>query len=414
MKWVNASGLDAETYHRLCTIGDYLSYERHSEDYGSITWINNPVKYSLLQKRHRSELSQDPVKMLWSMLGTSVHETLHRALGNHRIEALQLLLVKEIELLCREEGDDLQQRILDTYKVYTERMNQLETEYIAEERLRVQMHGVWISGMNDLYHHATKKIADYKVTGAWKIINGDLTEWEAQLNGYAYLRRCHGYDVERLEINALLRDWSAKKAKFDRSYPDIPYIVIPINIWSFEEQKKYFEDRVSLYLSHELLDDDEIPECSEKDRWENLIGIAVLEVDKFIITNEIYYELESRISDLQILNLKNHIGEEYVTRYDFLHMILDETTNEFVDEYGEQIVSVCGIRSYTKDGEKYKRALVVKNSLEEVYNWISENQRKREWMLEYRYGGPTRCLYYCGVRQFCHYWRNVVSVNYDE
>jgi len=73
-----------------------------------------------------------------------------------------------------------------------------------------------------------------------------------------------GFNSKSLNIIAKLRDWSKRKAKFDKNYPQLPIIKINIKKWSTAEQLSCIESRVKLHIEAE---NNEVPICSDKERW---------------------------------------------------------------------------------------------------------------------------------------------------
>lgn len=57
----------------------------------------------------------------------------------------------------------------------------------------------------------------------------------------------------------------------DRDYPQIPYVVIPINLWSEEKQLGYIKDRIKLHTSEPV-------ECNSDDMWEKPESWAVKKI----------------------------------------------------------------------------------------------------------------------------------------
>ena len=91
----------------------------------------------------------------------------------------------------------------------------LSNSYIPEERITLDVGGVTISGQIDYQYMDDDKVSiiDYKVTAAYSVIYGK-PEWEKQLNVYAYLvRHGKGVRVKDLNVCAIIRDYTASKAK---------------------------------------------------------------------------------------------------------------------------------------------------------------------------------------------------------
>jgi hypothetical protein len=197
----------------------------------SITGLLQPPRIRLLNKTHEEELVEDYSDQIWKILGQSVHTILERANENYE----------------------------DT---------------ITEERYFAQVMGWKISGQTDSFSMEDRTLKDYKITSVWTIISaskGGKSDWEQQLNSYAYLHyRVHGESIEALQIIAIARDWNKReRQRRGGDYPPSPVSVIDIPLWTFEEQEEFVYTRVKLHQDWEVkyLMDEILPDCSDEDRW---------------------------------------------------------------------------------------------------------------------------------------------------
>lgn len=173
--------------------------------------------------RESVEVVEDVSDRIWSLLGQSVHNVLERAYP---------------------EG---------------------ATDAVVEERLFSEVNGWIVSGQMDVLENNV--LNDFKVTSVWSAKG--KKEWEQQLNLLAALC-AREYDktgdakyiVHSAQIIAIYRDWVQSKAKFDNGdYPDSQVGVIPIKLWSRDEQEAYLLERVKAHQAAE-------PEpCTDEDRW---------------------------------------------------------------------------------------------------------------------------------------------------
>lgn len=152
-----------------------------------------------------------------------------------------------------------------------------EEDAITELRIQDIVGGEAISGQMDHYKDGT--ISDYKFTSVWKYVQKDFVEWEKQLNTYAYLCK-HNADgpmeVEKIQVIAFFWDWSEMKALQNKDYPQQPIVVVPLKLWGDIEQYQYIKDRVDKHSSTSGLCDDELPECTDKERWYTGTKYAVM------------------------------------------------------------------------------------------------------------------------------------------
>jgi hypothetical protein len=201
-----------------------------SADY-SASQLLKPARMVHLENRHSSEIVEDVTDKIWALFGSAVHGVLQNG----------------------------------------ETDNQLVEQYMKSE-----IDGVTLSGMADLYEDGI--IYDYKVTSVWSYIymEDKLQEWESQLNTYAYLFSKYGFELKGLKIVMILRDWQASKAKFDSNYPDCQVQIVPVNLWPAKKTLQHLKDRIKVYEDTKLLQDNELPECSFKERWGKPPKFAVM------------------------------------------------------------------------------------------------------------------------------------------
>ena len=171
-------------------------YSRGGAHY-SATDLIRPPRITILTHRYWEQIEEDVSDRIWSLLGKAVHAILEAA-----------------------DPDDA----------------------LTEERLYAEVDGYVISGASDLYHDSI--ITDYKVTSVWSRVFGSrIEQWSQQLNVYAYLFRQAGFDVEKLRVVCIYRDWSANKAIQNRRLPQLPAETLPIALWAFERQVEFVRKR---------------------------------------------------------------------------------------------------------------------------------------------------------------------------
>ena len=87
---------------------------------------------------------------------------------------------------------------------------------------------------------------------------------------YWLYRQNLGKNIDQLNIIAVARDWNKReRQRRGGDYPVSAITVVEIPVWSYEEQTKFIEERVSLHQDSELsaLLNDELPLCSDEERW---------------------------------------------------------------------------------------------------------------------------------------------------
>jgi hypothetical protein len=209
------------------------NYSKGDADY-SVTEIISPARIARLRRKHYTQMTQDVSDMMWQLLGSALH-------------------------VVAEKG---------------------QTEgYITEERLYAEIDGVILSGAIDIQKVTPQgiEITDYKFTSAWSL-RQDKFEWDAQQNIYAYLvRRAKKLPVTKVQICALVRDWSRREAVIKPSYPQSPIVVIDLKMWTNEETEKYIRERLNAHRDSKVSADwnEELPPCDESERWSRDTQYAV-------------------------------------------------------------------------------------------------------------------------------------------
>jgi hypothetical protein len=120
-------------------------------------------------------------------------------------------------------------------------------------------------------------ISDYKVTGAWAVMN-EKDDWHRQLNIYGWLvEKVKKVPVGKLQIIAIIRDWSARDAASKEGYPQSPVATIDIPLWSFEEREAFITKRIYDHGTalFEMETDGEMPDCTPEEMWEKKTSYAL-------------------------------------------------------------------------------------------------------------------------------------------
>jgi hypothetical protein len=141
------------------------------------------------------------------------------------------------------------------------------------------MDGWNISGAIDLQiiHPNGIEINDYKTVGVWGVMN-EKTEWEDQLNIYAWLvETVKKTPVTALKIVAIIRDWNRRDSNTRAGYPPAPVAVIDVPLWSLERREEYVRNRIHAHSEALFAAEtgQPIPPCSPEECWEKPTTYAV-------------------------------------------------------------------------------------------------------------------------------------------
>jgi hypothetical protein len=201
----------------------------------SATEIINSPRIVQLKKKYWDEIEQDASEMVWSLFGSAVHNILEHGKDDH---------------------------------------------HIVEERIHLEFDGWHISGAIDLQEvesNGTITVSDYKVTGAWAVMN-EKDDWHRQLNIYAWMvEKVKKVPVGKLQIIAIIRDWSARDAATKENYPQSPVATIDIPLWTFEEREAFIAKRIYEHGAalFEMETDGDLPDCTSEDMWEKKTSYAL-------------------------------------------------------------------------------------------------------------------------------------------
>jgi hypothetical protein len=156
--------------------------------------------------------------------------------------------------------------------------------FVAEERVFYPYRlsngeSLIISGAIDLQKidkDGVREISDLKFCKSYAVINGPKREWELQLNGYAWLLRRNGHRVTKLQVIAYITDWNKRKALSEIDYPAHQLTIVDVPLWDYKAQDNYFVERLTLHSESELSPPDELPLCSDEERWAKPTSYAVM------------------------------------------------------------------------------------------------------------------------------------------
>jgi len=205
-------------------------YTRGESDLSVSQLIDSP-RIRLLKQHHAKDIEEDVSELIYSILGTSVHNLIENS----------------------------------------------DKKSITEKRLYADCEGWRLSGQLDRLLISDETIEDYKVTSAWSYVF-PKESWELQQNVYAWLCRQNKIKISKIQIIGIFRDWQKSKANDSDNYPKLPIQVMPLRLWSNKEQDEYVKDRIRLHQEAQYRFDNEnfTPLCSDEDRWKDKEKFAVM------------------------------------------------------------------------------------------------------------------------------------------
>jgi hypothetical protein len=97
------------------------------------------------------------------------------------------------------------------------------------------------------------------------------------LNILAELARVNGYEVKKLEVVFLFRDWSKTKARHDKQYPPHQLMIVPVPMWTQEQVDTYLTARLE---AHRAAREGDIRWCTADERWAKPTVYAVMKTGR--------------------------------------------------------------------------------------------------------------------------------------
>jgi hypothetical protein len=265
MKLTNLTGIP-ETFENVLARPTYSKGKSNM----SITELMNSPRVVQLKRKHWDDLTEDVADLVWSIFGTAIHNVLEHGKGD---------------------------------------------SHIVEERIHVEVDGMHISGAIDLQEVEPDGItvSDYKTTSAWACMN-EKQDWHNQLNSYAYLvEAAKKTPVKKLQIVAIVRDWSRRDAATREGYPKAPIVVIDIPLWSFADREAYVRSRISLHgdALFEMETGGDMPECTPEETWEKQTVYA-LKKDGNVRAKSVHETREAAETALTAATEKAKKGEKFL------------------------------------------------------------------------------------------------------
>ena len=234
MKLTNRYNLPVAMVHAIEAM-QYDPRERDPKRIGITQLISNPLPRMLMLKYY-DQIEEDISDHIWRIAGSGMHEVLSRADKNKK-----------------------------------------SAQNFIEEKLEQKVGDWTVVGKLDHYDSSELTVSDYKITSIWSVRFGEHTEWEEQLNPYAWLLRRCGFEVNKLQICALLKDWrKGERAKDPGGYPPIPFQVIPVKLWPLHKQEAFIQQRLEVYENALKVAVEDLEVCSPKERWAKKDVFAVV------------------------------------------------------------------------------------------------------------------------------------------
>lgn len=228
----------------------------------SVTTLIDSPQIRLLKRNN--DYTIDLSEQMAMFFGTAIHEKLESSSPEaHAGKVLNMASHAMNKLIP---DDETTQKVIKWLRKKAAKFLQIsEEQTLIEKTLTLEINGWTISGTLDRYIKFIKLIRDYKTITASQLMFPEQKEaWYLQQNIYACMLRENGYEVDKIEICAIIKDWSKIKASTQKDYPQSPILIIPIKVAKHEDVIAYCKERVEL---HKRAEDGEPIPCTKKDRW---------------------------------------------------------------------------------------------------------------------------------------------------
>jgi len=233
----------------------------------SMTQIIDSPQIYMLKKSNTYEM--DVMEMVAMAMGTGLHTIIER--GDIQGSVNSRILQRAAGVLTELEEDKGSAYL---HKVIKGKLQEsIDENIINEKTYSVEIDGMVISGTLDRFDRKEKHMDDNKMTTANQVMFPEMKKaWDRQLNGYAFMLRQDGEEVETARIIAFLKDWSKMKVKSNKDYPKAPIFMHNVKLYDDKIMTKYFKTRVALFKR--AMEGEEIP-CTPEERWAKPDAFAV-------------------------------------------------------------------------------------------------------------------------------------------
>lgn len=257
-------------------------YTKGKADY-STTGLIKPPQEARLFALHADEIVTDVADEIWKLFGKAVHAILEQG---HGVSDKSLIKFKDEQLRLIRSSINMAGVVNASDRDYIAEITEFldreppkdNSDVLKEERMYANIAGIVISGQPDWMALEKRKIEDYKVTGTWKYIHGDFSDYEKQLNTYNYLAMINGYPIDTLEIIGIFKDWK-KYETVRANYPPHPVAKIPIEMWSPFKTLQYLMERIQLHEQAKGINSAEelakVLPCTSEERWKSASTFAL-------------------------------------------------------------------------------------------------------------------------------------------
>ena len=248
----------------------------------SCTTILKPTRQIILERRYNDEIEQDVSEMVWCIFGILAHSVIENSkedVGQFKEEKLKVDLGK----------------------------------YCTE------LDGYYLSGRSDMIDLLDKCITDWKTASCWKVIYKDFEDWRKEMLIYAWAVKDMGFEINKAQAIAFLKDHNKTKAKVDNAYPQLPIWIEKFKFTDkdFKDIEEFIKNRFLELKKYENVSDEELPMCSMEERWNDGNKYIVIKKGNKRATkiHETLEEAQKHLDNLEkdypgVYEIQERIGED--------------------------------------------------------------------------------------------------------
>lgn len=237
----------------------------------SVTQLIDSPQIRMLRKTGNYEV--DVMSRIAMLFGTAGHQVLEYSIfKNSKVKRFVKGMESMNEMINSSKDDAFKAKMQSALDlcvlVFKEFLAEhLNAKILLEHPMTITIDGMTVSGTLDYFDIIEKTLNDFKFIGVYSYINREhITKYEPQQNIYTLMLEQipeKNFEVEKLEIVAVFKDWSKGKLKMN-NYPPFPAMTIPIRKWGSEKTVAYMKERVRL---HRLAEEKGIMECTPDEMW---------------------------------------------------------------------------------------------------------------------------------------------------
>ena len=251
-KWTN-------TYNLPEPLAQAAMRDEHvrTGDY-SISETCNPTQLAVLRRRYEDKITRDVSDMLWIILGKGIHFVIEKFKGGKH-------------------------QLLEHHMKFTVAMGKDSKT---------------VSGTLDYFDTKKLEIHDWKVTGIYKVVKGNMADWKKQLNRYRLACIRTGLPAAKKLINqCIIRDWM-KRDIVKPDYPKVPFVPISQEIEPLEDVEFQLALDVAALETGKTLSDEVLAiqfPCSQEDRWAKPDVFAVCKTEGRAVPKGVHYDRQAAL-----------------------------------------------------------------------------------------------------------------------